>query len=255
MDKVKRKPFQGVLQILQFNWHMFVLAFATLLALIILYPFVPQPIQKIIILFTGLTSLTIFTALAVSWYVYDFSGLYSFDWMPPLIKTTPSTILNIHAGFDESSAIVENKFKGASLQVYDFYDPSLHREISIKRARKKFPPYPGTISISTIDFPKQKVPADLICLFLSAHEIRNEDERIQFFIQLKNNLAAGGQILLVEHLRNLPNFLAYTLGAFHFHSRSTWLECFAKSGLSIVCEQRFTPFIAIFYLKKNDTTS
>ena len=164
-------------------------------------------------------------------------------------------MINIHPGFDESSAILQKEFKGAALRVYDFYDPAKHREISIKRARKKFPPFPGTERITTSDFPKQNKPADLICLFLSAHEIRDEAERIQFFIQLKRNLSAEGQIVLVEHLRNLPNFLAYTLGAFHFHSRSTWQHCFDEAGLTIVGEQQFTPFITIIYLTKNDPSS
>lgn len=250
MDQVKRKPFQGVLQILEFNWHMFLLAFALVLALFIIYQFLPSALYIVIILFTVLTCISVLTALVVSWYVYDFSGLYTFNWLRQSVKATPSTIVNIHAGFDETSALLKNEFNESSLHVYDFYDPLLHREISIKRARKKFPPYPGTVKISTGNFPKENIPADLICLILSAHEIRDNAERIKFFKQLKNNLAKDGQILLVEHLRNLPNFIAYNAGAFHFHSRATWQHCFNEAGLKVVSEQRFTPFIAIIYLQK-----
>ncbi len=69
----------------------------------------------------------------------------------------------------------------AHLQVFDFYDPHLHTEISIKRARKAYPAHPNTQSIQTSSIPLPNEVADSIFLVLAAHEIRNHAERARFF--------------------------------------------------------------------------
>ncbi len=45
-------------------------------------------------------------------------------------------ILNINAGFDETSFIIKNNFPNADLNVFDFYDAEIHTEPAIVRARK-----------------------------------------------------------------------------------------------------------------------
>ena len=80
------------------------------------------------------------------------------------------------------------------------------------------PPFPGTRSINTSNIPLPEDSADKIFVTLSAHEIATDDERIAFFTALKRSLKPAGQIVVTEHLRDLPNFLAYTIGFFHFLS-------------------------------------
>jgi hypothetical protein len=53
----------------------------------------------------------------------------------------------------------------------------------------------------------------------------------------------------------LPNFLAYTIGFFHFFSKRSWKKVFEKSELVIADQQNITPFIIAFSLKKNGTAS
>jgi ubiquinone/menaquinone biosynthesis C-methylase UbiE len=64
---------------------------------------------------------------------------------------------------------------------------------------------------------------------MSAHEIRDPEERETFFRELTRLLAAKGQVVVVEHLRDMANMLAYNVGAFHFHTRAEWLKAF-RSG-------------------------
>ena len=77
-------------------------------------------------------------SLVVSAYVYDFSGYYKFDWLKKyaLNDSEPKHILNINAGFDETSFIIQNHFPKANLKVFDFYNPKQHTEPAIVRARK-----------------------------------------------------------------------------------------------------------------------
>lgn len=250
MDEV-RKPFQGVWNIVRFNWHFYVLSLGVLLliyALAITYPSFSGYLGT-----AGLVILLLIViSLSVSYYVYDLSGLYNFSWLE--VEQTDRKIINISAGFDETSAILEKKFLTAELIALDFYDPSKHTEVSIKRARRAYPVFPGTIEVASVDLPLENGCADKIFVILSAHEIRDMKERILFFKELRRLLKPAGQIFIVEHLRDTANFVAYNVGFFHFYSRSSWCEVFFKADLKIQKERKITPFISIFTLEKNGNT-
>jgi hypothetical protein len=51
---------------------------------------------------------------------------------------------------------------------------------------------------------------------------------------------------MVEHLRDFPNFLAFSVGFTHFFSRSTWKNAFERAGFSAFQETKFTPFMSVF---------
>lgn len=91
-------------------------------------------------------------------------------------------------------------------------------------------------------------------MILSAHEIRNEIERIELFKELNRVIKLNGQIYVTEHLRDFPNFLAYNIGFFHFHTKSSWLKTFNDANLKIRQEIKLTPFISTFILYKNGNT-
>ena len=57
--------------------------------------------------------------------MYDFSGYYDFYWLQTLglIDAKPKHIVNINAGFDETSFILKNNFPEADIKVFDFYNP------------------------------------------------------------------------------------------------------------------------------------
>src|SRR5690606_22198176 len=91
---------------------------------------------------------------------------------------------------------------------------------------------------------------DYCLAIFSAHEIRNEDERKAFFSELSRISKSEGQIIVTEHLRDLNNFMAYTIGFFHFHSKSSWLKIFEASSLKVKQTIKSTPFITTFILEK-----
>lgn len=252
MGKI-RKPFQGVFNIIGFNWHFYVISLAFLLLLVIFYSYLSEPFRMFsAALFCGII-LTNLITLVVSFYVYDLSDLYKFGWLSELPKNT--AIVNINAGFDETSELLKDKFKNSQLVVFDFYDQTKHTEVSIKRARKAYPPYPNTQQVTTDHLPLTDDFADKVFAILSAHEIRNAEERKLFFTEMKRVLRSDGQIIVTEHLRDLANFLAYNIGCFHFHSKNAWLKTFDSSGLKVKKEFKITPFITTFILEKNGNSS
>jgi ubiquinone/menaquinone biosynthesis C-methylase UbiE len=97
--------------------------------------------------------------------------------------------------------------------------------------------------------------ADKIFIIFAAHEIRNVQERIEFFKELRRVLKPTGEIIITEHLRDIPNFLAYNIGFLHFYSKPTWLHIFKLAELTLKNEQKITPFISTFTLTKYGVAS
>jgi hypothetical protein len=254
METLSRGPFEGVLNIIRFNWHFFALAIILVASGLTVTWLIDLPraitVSLYVLILPG--ALATIVSLFVSWFIYDHSTLYTLQWLPDIAPG--GKILNVNAGFDETSALLLKRFPGRSLDVFDFYDRVQHNEVSIRRARRRYPPHPGTVTVSSEELPMAQ-PYNLITAILSAHEIRSTDERIRFFSQLRDGLTRDGSIVLAEHLRDLPNFLAYHLGFFHFLSRREWERTFSGAQLSVEREFHVTPFITIFILKPNGHTS
>lgn len=246
-----RKPFQGIFNIIRFNWHFYLIAQVGLGLLLYFFFYIPFSI-RIFLLGAGiLAAIVTILSLLVSMWVYDLSGFYSMRWLKNLDLPVNTTWVNVNAGFDETSRLIVQKFRPEHLEVMDFFHPYAHTEVSIRRARKAYPPYPGTKTIQTKSIP---LPDDSVGVFLAimaAHEIRDDSERAVFFREISRVLEPNGQFILVEHLRDVPNFLAYTVGAFHFLSARTWKSTFQKSGFRIESQRRHTPFLHIFTLQKD----
>ena len=250
METVMRKSYQGVFNIIRFNWHFYVIAAAFVTTLVAAALAMGESMFWLCIsLAIGiLASASI--SLLVSYYIYDRSDLYDFNWLQQFNKWETPNIVNIHAGFDETSTILKKNFPTASLQVFDFYDPEKHTEISIERARKAYPPFKGTVNITTRTLPIATSSADLTFNIFALHEVRDGNERVEFLKEQAARLENDGRIVVVEHLRDVPNFLAYNIGFFHFFSEREWTRNFRHAGLEIERTFKITAFISVFILKK-----
>lgn len=229
---MKRVPFQGVLTVLRFNWHLYAVGLGVVAACL-----------GFSVIATGGWRLALSTAalgagaglvvpLLATWYAYDATGLYELSWLSRWLSAEGDGA-NIHAGFDETTPLLEARYPGIRWRVFDFYDPSRHTEISIRRARKAQIPHPKTVSIRSTSVPLEDGVLDYVVLMLSAHEVRDRVERAEFFRELARVLRPGGQVLVIEHVRDWANIVSYSIGAWHFHSRREWLETFDQAGFAV----------------------
>ena len=250
-----RTPFQGLWNVIRFNWPFYLLAVACMPLVLAMRYFLDTPFKTaadVLLIFGACCTLI---SLAVSWYVYDHAGFYKLDWLEGFRAGKIDRIVNINAGFDETSVLLKKRFADAEMIVCDFYDPAKHTEASIRRARNAYPPFPGTLKVSMDKLPLDNEAADLIFAIFSAHEIRDAPERVAFFTELHRTLSPDGQVIVIEHLRDAANYFAYNVGAFHFHSRASWLGTFAAANLEIESEMKLTPFVSAFFLRKHGSTS
>jgi SAM-dependent methyltransferase len=244
--EVKRRPFQGVLNILSFNRHFYVIGLGVLALITVSHVLIGSVFLYWLIVASFLYGLIM--PLIVSAYVYDFSGYYNFRWLSncSVSDSSANQILNINAGFDETSFIIKRNFPQSDLKVFDFYNAKQHTELAIIRARKVSLVYPNTQQIKSNSIPLKDKSADIIFLLSAAHEIRSHDERVQFLKECHRLCKPNGKIIMVEHLRDFPNFLAFSVGFTHFFSRSAWKKAYKQAGFLSFHETKFTPFMSIF---------
>lgn len=245
--EMKRRKFQGVLNILSFNRHFYVIGLIVLALIIVsfkLFDWNSNLFYLIVALFTyGLCM-----PLIVSAYVYDFSGFYEFQWLKQcdVLNKDVKKIVNINAGFDETSFIIEHHFPQSEIQVYDFYNAQQHTEPAIVRARKVSTIYPNTQQINSAKIPMEDHSIDIVFLLSAIHEIRSDEEKILFLKECHRVCKKDGKVIMVEHLRDFANFTAFTIGFTHFFSKKTWKNVFEKAYFSTFEEIKFTPFMSVF---------
>ena len=250
--EIARKPFQGIRNIVYFNWHFYVL-FGILFILGIIFllyiDFVFLQVGIVFALIFGTYSLL--ASLIVSMYVYDFTDVYQLPWISE--DKSFLQILNIHAGFDETSPVIQLKRPNSEITICDFYQPTKHTEISIERARKKYS-QSNTIVIQTSLLAFENQSIDEVYVIFAAHEIRDNTEREAFFKEIYRVLVPGGTAYITEHVRGLENSFAYTVGVFHFFTEKTWHSNFNHAGFKLKETFSHTPFITTYKLQKDGTT-
>lgn len=243
-----RAPYEGMWNVVRFNWPKYILGLGVIVAAFIcarLFPLWGSAFHAM-----GLLAIiAVLFPLLVSHIIYDRSHLYHMPWMDHVVGAEPRHVLNLNAGFDESSVIIQERFPRSELTVVDLFDAARCTEPSIARARRSYPPYPGTLVIADGKLPSRNTSIDLVVAFLSLHEIRGHADRVALLKDVQRSLSPDGHLIVTEHLRDLSNALAFTIGVLHFHSRTTWQRAFKEAGLRITRTQRTAGFITTFILQ------
>jgi SAM-dependent methyltransferase len=156
-------------------------------------------------------------------------------------------VLNIHAGFDDTTELLRAALDCSRVRSLDFFDPQTNTERSIERARRNSVKS-ASERVSLTMLPTHDKSVDTIFLIFAAHEIRDDTLRTRVFQELKRSLAPGGTIVLVEHVRDFRNALIYSIGVRHFYSVQTWLTAIEAAGLTVTNQTRITPFVRVFAL-------
>lgn len=248
VDRPTRGRFDGVLQIVRFNWSLYVAAvFGSALVVgfvVVTHP--PTVVAGLLILGAIAALFWLALSLAVSHYVYDRSDLYRWQWIRERIAPNPGHVVNIHAGLDETSLALQEIYPAAEVTILDIYDPAEMPEPSIARARREARSLLASVNADFRQLPLQAASADLVTVIFVAHELRRPASKAAFFRELARVIKPGGRVLLVEHLRDAWNLLAFGPGAFHFFPRSEWLRVADATGFQLSEEISRTVFVRAF---------
>jgi hypothetical protein len=241
--------FGGAARIVQFNWPFYAAAITLAAgAAAVAAPVVPADSwwQLPLLGAAFVAAFWVLGSIGASWLVYDQSALMRGTWIPAALGFTPRSWMVITAGFDELTPVLRTAFAESSGRAFDIYDPATMTEASIARARQWAGAQAERANATRLPVADRSVHAAV--LPLSAHELRTHEGRCGLLAEVHRALASDGRVLVVEHLRDLANFAAFGPGVLHFHSRRTWLRCFAGAGLAIHRELTITPFVRVFVL-------
>jgi SAM-dependent methyltransferase len=244
--------YRGVLQILQFNWPWYAIALTILVAACAAVPHlrINSTFKGLVDFGIGCAMYWTFASILVSHWIYDLSDLTTWDWIRDFLPAQINRAATIHCGFDESRGAVHRLLPGATIFNWDIYRPELMTEGSIARARKI---HPSTSTATFADFtrlPEAENALDAVLLIFAAHEIRLAQARQEFFHELYRVLKPGGTVLLVEHLRDWRNFLAFGPGFLHFLAAKEWRRLSHEAGFLKTAQTRITPFVLVLTLSK-----
>ena len=247
-----RKRFRGVLQIIRFNWpHYAAGAGAIALSLaalrLVLMPAAVRDFAWICIFLAGFWTVS---SLVVSHWVYDRAGICELHWIKEALVDVPVRWVNLHAGFDEFTIGLRALFPQSHGGVWDFENARVMTEPSIARARRMATGAPLALKVNYALLPEQDGALDTAFLLFAAHELRLRAARVRFFCELFRTLGPAGSLLLLEHLRDWANFLAFGFGALHFLSRDEWLRAAGGAGFKLEREFSITPFVRVFLFRR-----
>jgi len=245
-----RRPYQGVRQILCFNWPMYAATAGGVAVAACAWPLVSAWDRGALLIGLGPALYWMVASLAVSYYVYDYFPLYDLGWLKSALKRAPRRWINIHAGWDETSGLLEAVFPGSLGEALDLFEPGVMTEASIRRARKWNQAAILTTPARYDALPLEDATVDTAFVIFAAHELRRRAQRVKLFSEVGRVLESGGECVLVEHLRDGWTFLAFGPGFLHFFSRREWQRVARRAGLRVGEEFALTRFVHGFVLRR-----
>jgi hypothetical protein len=74
---------------------------------------------------------------------------------------------------------------------------------------------------------------------------------VRLFREIARILTPSGELVLMEHVRDWRNFLAFGPGFLHFFSQRAWRNAALQAGLNLHTELAMTPFVHVYILRRN----
>lgn len=243
-------PYQGVLQIVEFNSRKYLAVVAGITVGGFVWPFLP-PFGHMVLLLGGVPALfwTV-SSLIVSHYVYDRFPLYDFRQIARQLTTTPYRWINIHSGWDETSERLDEVFPGSNREVVDIFDARLMTEHSIQKARRSNRNAKLAIVAPHSALPFSAESFDAAFAIFAAHELRRHEQRVRLFQEVARVLCSCGEFVLIEHTRDWKNFLAFGPGFLHFFSQREWRATALEAGFYVRTELALTPFVHVYFFRR-----
>src|SRR5437016_10009372 len=181
VERAPRGQFDGVLQIVRYNWTLYIVAVLVSTLVVFLVDVVHPPAALAGLLILGALAAVFWLALslAVSHYVYDRSDLYRWEWIRERVAPNPRHVVNIHAGLDETSPALQEMYPAAEVTILDIYDPAEMPEPSIARARREARSPLASVKADFRRLP-ETASADLVTVIFVAHELRRAASKEAF---------------------------------------------------------------------------
>lgn len=236
----------GAVRIFFYNWPIYLGTWAAAAAVIVVGVHLGA-----MLLVLGATAAALWSvwSLAVSFYIYDRSALAGGTWVGKLVPAGTEAWATIDAGLD-AEVDLDASMPGHCIARLDIYDGNVVGRGSVERARARTPRQHVAKRCSATALALPDASCDVVAVVFTAHEVQTADDRDRFFREIGRTLRVGGRVVLVEHHRDLPNFLAFGPGFFHFLPRGEWLRVARAAGMIVRESMHVTPWVTALALER-----
>lgn len=234
-----RLAIRGVAQVAQFNWPKVLAGLGVSGLGVLLWRRLPW-LARLVVVGAGFWTPV---SLAASWWVYDLSPLRHWRFFADRLPRPPSRILLVVAGFDEVSPVLGEVFPGVEIDVVDVVDEA---GASVRRARRLYPADAPIVQPAELG---RGQTYDLVLFAQSAHEIGDPLPRHAMFAAARAAVGDTGSVVVVEHVRDMANAIAFGPGCWHFQTAATWRESFVAGGLLTMDHTTVTPLVHCWVLR------
>ena len=253
---LRKSQYSGTISTLLYNWPIFggallfgVIALAT-------STFVVSP-WNWIFLIAGISTLgLVFNILMASFIVYDWGYRREYDRLAELGNLSKTNVLiDITCGKLRGTRGLLSHLQQGHYFVIDIYDAKKMTDPALRRAREMEPPLESERRIYHRQGKSDTLPiphnwADAIYCSFSLHELQDKADQRAIFAEFARILKPDGKLLIAEHGRDLPNFLAFGLGVLSFFSPSTWSTHMTETGFTVQCHERWRGLVHLWVAER-----
>ncbi len=237
--------FKGALDVIIYNLpvYLFSILILSLGSAVLIFLPLNASIRTLLIPLLIMNAFWSVSSILVSHWIYDGSPLYRWTWLRSVLFQPPDKWVTIHAGLDEACTGLCKIFQKSQGISVDIFDPEVMTQSSILRARQRPNASTTALRASMRGLPFSDNSLDAVFCAFSLHEIRTPEARSRLFNEMRRILKPSGFLMILEHGRDLANFLAFGPGFFHFLSAGVWLKHAREAGLCLAKEISLTPFV------------
>jgi SAM-dependent methyltransferase len=239
----------GALRIFLYNWPLYAATWASAAVAVGVGTVLGGPLGAMVVVGALGAIAWSATSLAVSFHVYDRSPLARGTWITEFLPRGAPAWISVDTGLD-AEVDLDAALAGPCLGRLDVYDGRIVGRGSVRRARSTTPRKHAAQPCSALALPLGDAACELACVVFTAHEVQLPADRVRFFEELRRVLAPGGRVLVVEHLRDVPNFLAFGPGFLHFLPRREWLRVAKATSFAVARTTTITPWVTALLLEK-----
>lgn len=246
-----QETHRGLRQVISYHWPYYVVASLGCASAAAALSSLDMPSWLAFVVTAGLVACVywLIVGTVAVWYIFDYSPLTRWQWIPGVLQEVPRRWGNLHVGGDEATPTLRRLYPHATGVEIDFFDPALVTEPGLLRLRGARTADGRRPMLHIDGWSPEEAQWDVAFLIFAAHEMRTRETRTALLARVRSGLRPGGRILLVEHLRDPANFLVFGPAFTHFFSNEEWLLAAKAAGFSVIRRKRVTPFVHAIVLE------
>lgn len=229
----------GVGRVVLFNWPKYVAAVLVLALGVTAARLSHGPVRLAMVFVCVLIIYGMVASLLATWWVYDHRAQRLYQRIADQRHGTAPWVL-VHAGFDESHGRL-HALLGPPAHHFDI-GPSSDRSRSLSRAHalsgRNGVPVTGIL-------PMGDATVGLVVVLFGIHELHSDSDAVALLHELNRVTVGDGSVVIVEHLIDVPNVVAYGLAAWHFSTGGRWRHAVTSAGMHMKSATRIGGLVTV----------